>query len=96
MLLASIAIWKLDLSAPFLKGIVIVLYVISSAAGGIYIGKMQMEKKFLWGLLTGSLFFVLLVIVTVLAGDFSGKIGMDFLTAFFICALSGTLGGMLA
>ena len=96
MCIASFAIWKLDISENVLKGIVIVLYVLSAAIGGIYIGKKQKEKKFLWGLLTGSLYFLILVVLTLLSGDFSGRLGTHFATAFLICALSGTLGGMLA
>ena len=96
MLLTALAIWKMDVSDGMLKGTVIVLYVLSAAAGGIYIGKLQKEKKFLWGFLTGCLFFLILFVLTVLSGDYSGKIGMHFVSAFFICTLSGTLGGMLA
>ena len=96
MLLTALAIWKLDLNAGVLKGTVIGLYVICSIAGGLFIGKMQKEKKFLWGLCIGCLFFLVLFLITVLSGDFSGKLGVHFVTAFIICALSGTLGGMLA
>ena len=96
MLLIALAIWKIDLGGNVLRGIVIGLYVISSVAGGFYIGKKQKEKKFLWGLLTGCLYFFILFILTVTAGDFTGRLGIHFVTTFLICAMSGTLGGMLA
>ena len=96
MLLTAVVLWKFDLGQGMLKAAVIVLYVLSAAAGGIYIGKMQKEKKFLWGLLTGCLFFLVLFILTMLSGESGGKIGMNFVSAFLICTLSGTLGGMLA
>ena len=96
MLLTAVVLWKFDLSQGILKVAVIVLYVLSAAAGGIYIGKMKKEKKFLWGLLTGCLFFLVLFILTMLSGEFGGKIGMNCVSAFLICTLSGTLGGMLA
>ncbi len=96
MLLASLALWKMDISDGILRGTVIFIYVLSAATGGIYIGKMQKEKKFLWGFLTGCLFFLILFLITLFSGDYSGKIGMQFVTTFCICIFSGTLGGMIA
>ena len=96
MMITTLAIWKLNLSDVILKSSVILIYVLSAASAGIYIGKMKKEKKFLWGMLTGCLYFFILVILTVLSGDFTGRIGMNFVSAFFICIFSGTLGGMIA
>jgi putative membrane protein (TIGR04086 family) len=54
----------MDISDGILRGTVIFIYVLSAATGGIYIGKMQKEKKFLWGFLTGCLFFLILFLIT--------------------------------
>ena len=96
ILLYALAIWKLDISGQVIKGAVIVLYIISAAFGGLYIGKKQGEKKFLWGMLSGCLYFLLLFMITVLSEGFSGNFGMHFFTTLLICSMSGTLGGMLA
>ncbi len=96
VLVYALAVWKLDISKSILKGAVIFLYIISAAIGGLYIGKKQKEKKFLWGMLTGCLYFLILFMITVLSEGFSGHFGMHFFTTLFICAMSGTLGGMVA
>ena len=96
MLFIALAVWKLDFNNNVLKGLVIGLYVISTAAGGFYIGKMQQEKKFLWGLINGCLYFAMLFVLTVLIDGFTGNLGMHFVTTWVICGMSGTLGGMLA
>lgn len=94
--LYALALWKLDLSENVLKGAVIILYIVSSLIGGIYIGKVKKERKYLWGLLTGCLYFLVLFVLTVLSEGFSGQFGIRFLTTLLICGMSGTLGGMLA
>lgn len=96
MLLFSFFLWKMDLGGGVLKGMVIGMYILSSFMGGIYIGKKQKEKKFLWGMLSGSLYFLILVLFTVLSKDYTGSLGMEFVTACVICCFSGTLGGMVA
>ncbi|WP_346664111.1 TIGR04086 family membrane protein [uncultured Merdimonas sp.] len=42
----------------------IAVYVLATFAGGIVIGKLAKVRRFLWGLLLGSSYFLLLVVIT--------------------------------
>ncbi len=78
-------------------GIVILFcYVISCFLGGWLCGRKAGKRKFLWGLLTGTLYFVLLFLLSnrrdsVLPADMT-----QLLTAFVLCAGSGMAGGMIS
>lgn len=93
---AALLIWKMDLSQNMIKILVLILYVLSAGTGGFAVGKMQKEKKFLWGLLIGILYFLILLLANGITGDFSGIFWKNAVTVALICSMSGTLGGMLA
>lgn len=86
--------WQLDVKTAEL--LILFIYVLSCFAGGWYAGRKTERKKFLQGLLTGILYFVLLFL---LSGLSDREIQSDLLQgilAFFVCAAGGMLGGMLA
>lgn len=59
------------------------------------LGKKMKEKKFLWGLFLGMAYFLILLIISLLAnGGVKGDLGNLFLT-MALCMSGGMLGGML-
>ena len=75
---------------------VIVIYTISTFLGGFLLGKNMKVKKYLWGLLIGMSYFVVLMIVSLMVnGGFQNMAGNFFLT-MTLCGGSGMLGGMLS
>ena len=59
-------------------------------------GKMVKKEKFLWGMLVGIGYFLLLVIVSFIV---QGKWDMTLkhaVTTFLMCVGGGTLGGMIS
>lgn len=70
------------------------IYVLSCLAGGLFAGKTMKEKKFLWGLGVGMLYFLLLMLVSLGVGERPWEI-TDILTALVLTAPAGMLGGML-
>ena len=75
---------------------IIVIYVLSCLLTGFVIGKRTKNKKFLWGMLSGGIYFCLLLVISLLSGQSMENVGSDLSTVLFICAGSGTLGGMLS
>jgi len=59
-------------------------------------GKCAQTRRFLWGLGAGTLYFVLLVILTAVVNQGFRDLGTHFFTTWMICAGSGMLGGMLS
>lgn len=89
-------LYKLRLTEAVIRIGVILIYVIANFVAGFLIGKHMGNKKFLWGMLVGTSYFLILTIVSVIM-DHSGMGGAGtFVTTLLICAGSGTVGGMVA
>ena len=89
-------LYKLSLEEGKVTAGIILIYVLSTFVGGFIAGKLLKERKFLWGLTVGILYFGLLMLVSLgLYRSLQGG-GADILTTFFLCAGGGMLGGMLS
>ena len=76
-------------------GLAAVIYILSCLIGGLTAGKGVKEKRFLWGLFTGIIYFVVLAAISAAAaGGVSMSIG-GYITTALICMGSGMLGGMI-
>lgn len=75
---------------------IVVTYILSSVFSGMLIGNKIGKRKFLWGFLSGMLYFVILTLVSCIFGENIAWFSTERLTAFFLCIAGGTLGGMLA
>lgn len=89
-------LYKLNLDESKVAAGIIVIYIVSTFAGGFIAGKLLRQKKFLWGLTVGVMYFGLLLLVSLgLYHSLQGN-GADVLTTFLFCAGGGMLGGMLS
>ncbi|MBQ9764987.1 MAG: TIGR04086 family membrane protein [Lachnospiraceae bacterium] len=96
ILIVSAILLKWNVSANFLQLAVIVIYLVSNFLGGFVIGKTVGKQKFLWGLIVGVLYFVVLSVVSfIIHKSFYGDVGYA-MTVLGICAGSSMLGGMLS
>lgn len=96
LLLLAFLLYKLNLDEGKVSAGIIMIYVISTFAGGFIIGKMAGVRKFLWGLTCGILYFGLLLLVSIgIYRSLQGN-GANVLTTFLLCAGGGMLGGMVS
>jgi putative membrane protein (TIGR04086 family) len=96
LLLISLLMLKLDLSSMVISGGIILAYILSNFIGGFFVGKKAEQRKFLWGLVLGVFYFIILMIVS-MAMNHAGALPLgNLLTAFLICGLSGMVGGMVS
>ena len=96
LLVLAVLLYKLNLDKGKVTAGITGIYVVSAFAGGFLIGKLQKVRKFIWGLMLGILYFLLLVLVSfgvyhTLQGDV-----MQIVTTLVLCAAGGMLGGMLS
>ena len=72
------------------------IYIVSCFLGGVLAGKAMKSRRFLWGLLTGLLYFIFLFGISALQeqGVTAGLV--QILTVLGICAASGMAGGMIS
>ena len=75
---------------------IIIIYILSCLGTGIVIGKRAKLKKFFWGMLSGGMYFLVLLIMSVMLHNSLGGEGRDLITVLLICVGSGTLGGMIS
>lgn len=96
LLLLSYLLFQFDLEKKYLALGITVTYVFSCLAGGVFAGKMLKIKRYLWGMLAGFCYFLLLLLVSYFA---AGKWDLTLnhtITIFCMCLGGGTLGGMLS
>ena len=96
LLILTILLYKAGLSEENVNAGIILTYVISTFAGGFVIGKLMKVKKFLWGLLAGVLYFVLLLLISLGVYHALQAEIMNLLTTPLLCAGGGMLGGMVS
>lgn len=96
LLLLALLLYKINLNESKVTVGIIVVYVISTFSGGFIAGKQAKTKKFLWGLLSGIAYFIILFVVSVLLYRTIQDNGIGVMTTFLLCAGGGMLGGMVS
>ena len=92
----SFLLYKMKLSRGQVRMGVYAVYVLSCLFGGFLAGKQIKTRRFVWGGLTGILYFAVLFLLSLLLnqGFTAGIPGV--LLDFVLCAGSGTIGGMVS
>ncbi len=96
LLLLALLLYKMEPGESVIKIGIVVIYVIAGFLGGLLMGKIMRERKFLWGLAAGVIYFALLFVVSVLV---KGSLDVEparALTALVLCGASGMAGGMIS
>lgn len=96
LLILALLLYKTGISEANINAGIILSYVISAFSGGFVIGKLSREKKFLWGILSGVLYFLLLAVISFGIYREIRSDAMDLVTTFLLCAGGGMLGGMVS
>lgn len=89
-------LYKLRLSNTQVQTGVYLIYILSCFLGGFLAGKKMKSRRFLWGMLMGGLYFIVLFLVSSLSGR-PLESGFSYLLLVLgICLAGGTSGGMLS
>ena len=96
LLITAGLMYRFELSEGKVKIAVIGIYVLSCFTGGFLAGRMMKNRKFLWGSLLGFLYFAVMLTVSVAVGREIKEAVMGISTTFFICIISGMIGGIAA
>lgn len=94
MVLMAVLSYKFDLESSKMAIGIIIICILANFLGGYVAGKCMREKKYIWGMLVGILYVLLLIIITLgVNGTLSDG---NFATTLVLCVCSGGIGGMLA
>ena len=96
----ALLLYNFELSEATVKIGVVAIYIISGFSGGILIGKRMKDRKYLWGLLAGGVYFILLFLVSIAVKQGVGEElvfePVRILTTFLLCIVSAMAGGMVS
>ena len=96
LLVLTFFMYKFELNEKIVSEAIVGIYVVSTLIGGVIIGKLTKSKRYLWGMVLGILYFVLLLLITLgvyrtLNGD-----SVSIVTSLILCAGGGMTGGMIS
>lgn len=94
--IVSFLLYKLGLGEKTVSLLLTAIYVGMTLLAGFLAGRKLQNRRFLWGLLEGVMYFgVLAVLSFAVKGAQTGG-GQSFLTTLVLCCAGGMLGGMLS
>lgn len=97
LLILTVFLYKLQISGKIISIGIIVTYVLANLVGGLIIGKVTENKKYVWGCVTGVAYFLILSLLSfIINKSFYGAGGTEAITALACCGLGGMLGGMIS
>ncbi len=96
LLLLALLLYRFGLSEKIVSVCIIAIYIIVTFFAGFLTGKREGNRKFLWGLMMGSLYFLILIVVSLIVNHGLTGISGNFFTVLVLCAGSGMLGGMVS
>ena len=96
LLLLSFLLYKVGLTEAVVSVAIIAIYVISTFFAGFVTGKKMQSRRFLWGLMMGGGYFLVLLLVSLLVNHTVGSLGNSVMTTLALCACGGMLGGMVS
>ncbi len=96
LLLMALVLYRFGLTEKIVSIAMIVLYISASFLAGYLAGRKMGSRRFLWGLLMGAAYFLVLVLLSLTVNHSVGNITSSFFTTLLLCACGGMLGGMLS
>ena len=96
LLVLTFFMYKFELNEKIVSAAIVGIYVVSTLIGGMIIGKLTKSKRYLWGMVLGIIYFVLLLLITLgvyrtLNGD-----SVSIVTSLILCAGGGMTGAMIS
>ena len=96
LLLLALMLYRFGLSKKIVSICIIAIYIIITFLAGFLAGKREGNRKLLWGLMMGSLYFVILIVLSLIVNHGLSGVSGNLLTVLMLCGGSGMLGGMIS
>ncbi len=93
--LAALILYMTNATTIFVGITSKLIMVVSAFLAGYVTGKQSTKRRFLWGMISGICVYVLVELITIMAGSFSGFTTGD-LIGVLIYAIIASIGGMLS
>ena len=96
LLIFSMIMYYGNVSEKVVGLFVIITYFISSLLGGLSIGKSVENRRFLWGMILGLLYFGIIMMITLVGRVGNEQIDSSKIIGFITSCIGGMLGGMIS
>lgn len=96
LLLLALLLYRFSLTEKIVSACITGIYIVVTFLAGFLAGKREGTRKFLWGLLMGCLYFLILTLVSLIVNHSISGLSASFFTVLALCTGSGMLGGMLS
>lgn len=96
LLIMALLLYKVPLADSAVNIGIVILYILSTFLASFICGKKLKKKKYLWGFLIGTAYFLILLLISFVTDKSTGGLGSNIFTTYIVCSGAGTLGGMLA
>ena len=96
LLVLTFFMYKFELNEKIVSAAIVGIYVVSTLIGGVIIGKLTKSKRYLWGMVLGIIYFVLLLLITLGVYRTLNGGSVSIVTSLILCAGGGMTGGMIS
>lgn len=95
LLLVAFLLWQMEPKESMISLGVQVIYVLGSFVGGFAAGKGIRKKRLFWGMLSGVLYYLFLLLASWCGGGITSTPGRLWMT-FALCLGGGMIGGIFS
>lgn len=96
LLLLTLLVYRFHLPETGVHIGICAIYVLASFVAGLVCGRQVVSRRFLWGLAAGGLYFVVLLLASLVAGHQVMEETARTVLVLFLCTMSGMFGGMVS
>ena len=96
LLFSAFLLYKTDLPTKGLSVLLVATYILSNLIAGWLMGKSVEKRQFLWGMLVGLGYFIIVFLVSFVGNQFFLADVSKLILVFFLCVCSGMFGGMVS
>lgn len=96
LLLLTFLVYRFKLDEQMVVAGIVLIYVVSTFIGGLILGKLAKRRRFLWGSMLGSLYFLLLFLISYGVYREFNTNGVNAITTVILCVGGGMSGGMIS
>ena len=95
LLLLAWLLYQMDVTKEIIEAGITFTYMITCFLAGNLAGIQMKQKRFLWGILMGIAYYVVLILLSILINQTMGTM-TEGVTTLILCVGGGMLGGMLS
>lgn len=96
LMILALLLYKFEIGERIVSAGIVSVYILSTLAGGVLIGKMARNKRFMWGIGLGMSYFLVLFLITLAVYRTISTDTVNLITTWILCTCGGMTGGMIS